>query len=74
MRRNRFSLHVFLSLLAALLLVPAVSVLAQGCGTSAHPSGNDRCVEEGGSGTQGDAQADPDDDTRGPERTPQTSS
>ena len=37
-------------------------------GTSAHPSGNDRYVEPGGSGTQGSAPSDPDDDDRGPER------
>ena len=38
-------------------------------GDNAHPSGKDRSVEHGNSGNQGKATADPDDDTRGPERT-----
>ena len=38
-------------------------------GDNAHPSGNDRSVEHGNSGNQGKATSDPDDDTRGPERT-----
>ncbi|MCO8126208.1 LPXTG cell wall anchor domain-containing protein [Acidimicrobiia bacterium EGI L10123] len=37
-------------------------------GDNAHPSGKDRSVEPGGSGTQGNAQSDPDDDGRGPDR------
>lgn len=36
---------------------------------NAHPSGRDRSVEHGGSGNQGNAQRDPDDDGRGPDRT-----
>ena len=38
-------------------------------GDNAHPSGKDRSVENGGSGNQGWAQSDPDDDGRGPDRT-----
>ena len=38
-------------------------------GDNAHPSGKDRSVESGGSGTQGKAESDPDDDGRGPDRT-----
>jgi len=38
-------------------------------GDNAHPSGNDRSVEHGNSVNQGKAPSDPDDDTRGPERT-----
>jgi hypothetical protein len=38
-------------------------------GDNQHPSGNDRSVEHGGSGNQGKTPADPDDDTRGPDRT-----
>lgn len=38
-------------------------------GDNAHPSGKDRSVEHGGSVTQGKAASDPDDDSRGPERT-----
>lgn len=34
-----------------------------------HPSGKDRHCESGGSGTQGKAKSDPDDDGRGPDRT-----
>ena len=37
-------------------------------GDNAHPSGKDRSVEHGGSGNQGKAQHDPDDDGRGPDR------
>ena len=37
-------------------------------GDNAHPSGKDRSVEHGGSGNQGKAKADPDDDGRGPDR------
>lgn len=37
-------------------------------GDNAHPSGNDRSVEHGRSLTQGNAQSDPDDDGRGPDR------
>ncbi|HEX7168952.1 MAG TPA: hypothetical protein VF230_18385, partial [Acidimicrobiales bacterium] len=37
-------------------------------GDNAHPSGKDRSVEHGGSGNQGKAQSDPDDDGRGPDR------
>jgi len=36
---------------------------------NAHPSGNDKHVEAGGSGNQGKAVSDPDDDGRGPDRT-----
>jgi LPXTG-motif cell wall-anchored protein len=36
---------------------------------NAHPSGKDRSVEHGNSENQGKATSDPDDDTRGPERT-----
>jgi hypothetical protein len=38
-------------------------------GDNEHPSGNDRSVENGGSENQGSAQADPDDDGLGPDRT-----
>ena len=38
-------------------------------GDNRHPSGKDRSVEHGGSGNQGRAQHDPDDDGHGPERT-----
>src|SRR5688500_14870284 len=38
-------------------------------GDNRHPSGKDRSVEHGGSGNQGKAASDPDDDGRGPERT-----
>lgn len=37
-------------------------------GDDKHPSGKDRSVEHGGSGNQGKAQSDPDDDGRGPDR------
>jgi hypothetical protein len=37
-------------------------------GDNQHPSGRDRSVEPGGSGNQGNAQSDPDDDGRGPDR------
>lgn len=37
-------------------------------GDNAHPSGKDRSVEHGKSGNQGNAQSDPDDDGRGPDR------
>lgn len=37
-------------------------------GDNAHPSGNDRSIEFGRSLTQGNAQSDPDDDGRGPDR------
>jgi hypothetical protein len=37
-------------------------------GDNAHPSGRDRSVEHGNSGNQGNAQSDPDDDGRGPDR------
>jgi len=37
-------------------------------GDNRHPSGRDRSVEPGGSGNQGDAQHDPDDDGNGPDR------
>jgi hypothetical protein len=61
-----------------ILAVAAVGLFAVGvasasdgetCGPSNHPSGKDRCEEPGGSGTQGEAASDPDDDGRGPERT-----
>ncbi len=35
---------------------------------NAHPSGNDKDGEAGGSGNQGNAESDPDDDGRGPDR------
>ena len=38
-------------------------------GDNRHPSGKDRSIENGASGNQGKAQADPDDDGRGPDRT-----
>ena len=38
-------------------------------GDNQHPSGNDRSVENGGSGNQGAAASDPDDDGKGPDRT-----
>jgi hypothetical protein len=38
-------------------------------GDNAHPSGKDRSVEDGKSGTQGNSESDPDDDGRGPDRT-----
>ena len=60
-----------LLLAAALLLLalaPTAPAGAETCGDSAHPSGKDRCVEEGGSGTQGSATSDPDDDGNGPDR------
>jgi hypothetical protein len=38
-------------------------------GDNWHPSGKDRSVENGNSGNQGKSESDPDDDTRGPERT-----
>ena len=54
-------LGIIFSMLAALLLVPAAASAEQvELGPSLHPSGNDRTVEPGGSGTQGNAQADPD--------------
>jgi hypothetical protein len=37
-------------------------------GDNAHPSGNDRSVENGGSGNQGNSGSDPDDDGNGPDR------
>lgn len=37
-------------------------------GDNKHPSGKDKSVEPGGSGTQGNAQSDPDDDGKGPDR------
>jgi hypothetical protein len=37
-------------------------------GDNAHPSGNDRSVEPGGSGNQGKAESDPDDNGLGPDR------
>ena len=37
-------------------------------GDNLHPSGKDRSCEPGGSGDQGNAQSDPDDDGRGPDR------
>ncbi|MFP5322685.1 MAG: hypothetical protein ACLGIC_12680 [Acidimicrobiia bacterium] len=37
-------------------------------GDNEHPSGKDRSVEPGRSGNQGNAQSDPDDDGRGPDR------
>jgi hypothetical protein len=60
-----------------LVLVLAPGVGAADCGESAHPSGNDRCEEPGGSGAQGedgtqiqgDAASDPDDNGNPPERT-----
>lgn len=47
-------------------LMPAAG--AQTCGDADHPSGNDRCVEEGNSAPQGKAAADPDDNDNPPER------
>ena len=38
-------------------------------GDNEHPSGKDRSVEPGKSGTQGNSGSDPDDDGRGPDRT-----
>jgi hypothetical protein len=38
-------------------------------GDNEHPSGKDRSVEPGKSGTQGNSSSDPDDDGRGPDRT-----
>ena len=38
-------------------------------GDNYHPSGKDRSIEYGASKPQGNAQSDPDDDTRGPDRT-----
>ena len=38
-------------------------------GDNSHPSGKDRSVESGGSGNQGNAAHDPDDDGNGPDRT-----
>ena len=69
MKPQRSALTRLFLLLAAMVLVLPAAAGAEDCGTSQHPSGNDRCVEAGSSGTQGDAQSDPDDDTRGPERT-----
>ena len=60
---------LFAAAILLLALAPAVTAQAEDCGTSNHPSGNDRCVEEGGSGTQGSATSDPDDDGNGPDRT-----
>jgi hypothetical protein len=59
-----------LALGGALMLVPAngASATEHECGEAQHPSGNDRCEEPGGSGDQGNAQSDPDDDGRGPDR------
>ena len=37
-------------------------------GDNAHPSGNDKSVEPGNSGNQGNSSSDPDDDGRGPDR------
>jgi hypothetical protein len=37
-------------------------------GDNKHPSGKDRSIERGGSGNQGKAESDPDDDGRGPDR------
>ena len=54
--------------LLLLVLLPAAGATAGECGDSAHPSGKDRCEESGGSGTQGSATSDPDDDGRGPDR------
>ena len=69
----------WLLILSALTLVIAFApgVGAADCGESAHPSGNDRCAEPGGSGTQGDdgtqiqgdAASDPDDNGNPPART-----
>jgi hypothetical protein len=55
---------------AMLVLVLGTSQLAFGSpptssGTSQHPSGKDRTVEPGGSGTQGKAPSDPDGDANG---------
>ena len=44
---------------------PGKSAVAETCGESLHPSGKDRCVEKGGSGTQGRSQSDPDADSNG---------
>ena len=66
-RTFRYQTLLILSLLALVVaLAPAVG--AAECGESAHPSGKDRCEEPGGSGTQGDAASDPDDNGNPPER------
>jgi len=67
---NRF-LQTFSLLIGALALVFGSAGLAgasQHDGDNAHPSGKDRSVEPGGSGTQGNSPSDPDDDGRGPDR------
>ena len=69
MSTRHFPFRTLLLAIASLVLVIGVPAGAETCGDSEHPSGKDRCVEEGGSGTQGDAESDPDDDGRGPERT-----
>ena len=63
-------LFVALTSLAAILILPASAMAMnaaelpdqQVMGPSLHPSGNDRTVENGGSGTQGKSPSDPDGD------------
>ncbi|MGH2808329.1 MAG: hypothetical protein ACRDKT_13750 [Actinomycetota bacterium] len=50
-----------------LMLMMAVPAMADE-GDNKHPSGKDRSVENGSSGTQGNSTSDPDDDGRGPDR------
>lgn len=76
LRPGRIILSVLLVL--GLLLLPAAVGYAhdeqqtcpdeEGDTDNRHPSGKDRHCEAGGSGTQGSAQSDPDDDGRGPDR------
>ena len=58
---------LMLALAAAFITIPA-SAQPGACGDIEHPSGNNRCDEEGGSGTQGTAESDPDDNGNPPER------
>ncbi|MBW3588371.1 MAG: hypothetical protein KY429_03030 [Actinobacteria bacterium] len=70
---------VFFTIVAVALSLMALPALAHhedqtcpdllGDTDNQHPSGKDRHCESGGSGTQGKAKSDPDDDGRGPDRT-----
>jgi hypothetical protein len=68
-------LAITVALALGLLALPASAHhLEQNCpevgvDDNMHPSGKDRSCESGGSGTQGKASSDPDDNGKGPERT-----
>ena len=57
---------VAIGALVAFMTLPGAAFADDG--DNKHPSGKDRSVESGGSGTQGRSSSDPDDDGRGPDR------